>query len=132
MFRFIPDLEQAVIDKLAAEHPGLSIGTREPVPRPTQYVRLFRITGPDPQVPVDELALITVETWHKTLESRAVSLAQSIRATILRWGWERGQTLTNDGVSVTIRAAAGSAPVNLPTTDGWARYTANYLLTISH
>lgn len=132
MFHYIPDIEQAVLDKLQGENLGVEIATREPATRPTEYVRIFLGSGGETTVPVHERFTITVEAWNRNRESKAAELANKLRTTFMRWGWERGQTLTGGGVSANIIRVDGGRPVNYPGADGWARFTATYQFTISH
>lgn len=126
--RFLPDPEQAVIDKLTPAV-GVTVSTREPAPRPARYLRVFRIDAATNRVPVHETITLTVEAWHKSLESAALALAQTARQELSRWGWEKAQTLTNGGRTARIVSATpASGPINLPSTDGWARYTFNVVL----
>lgn len=132
MFDYLPDGEQALIDKLARDHPDLTIGTREPAAPTTGWVRLFRSTGDDRLRGVTGTETYVIESWHKNRESVAASTAMTIRATILAWGFNRGHTLTDGGHTALIRATAATMPVNLPDPDGRARYTFNANLTLRH
>ena len=107
MFDYLPDGEQAFIDKLARDHPDLTIGTREPAAPTTGWVRLFRSTGDDRLRGVTGTETYVIESWHKNRESVAATTAM-------------------------IRATAATMPVNLPDPDGRARYTFHANLTLRH
>ena len=132
MFKYIPDVEQAIIDKLKADLPGIVFATREPSPRPTEYVRIFAGTGSEAPVPTQETFTVTVESWHRNREARANAVADMVRRQLMHWGWARGVRLENDGVTSDVRKVTGSRPVSYPGEDGWARYTATYPFTITH
>lgn len=132
MFEYLPDGEQALIDKLSRAHPDLTISTREPAAPATAWVRLFRTTGEDRLYGVTGTETYVIESWHKNRESIAAATAMKLRTTILTWGFNRGQTLTNDGRTGLIRSTGASLPVNLPDPDGRARYTFNANLVLRH
>ena len=132
MFNYLPDAEQAIIDKLKADLPGIVFATREPSPRPDEYVRLFLGAGSEAPVPTQESFTVTVESWHRNRESRANAVAEMVRCQLMGWGWARGVRLENNGVSSDVRRVTGARPVSYPGEDGWARYTATYQLTITH
>ncbi|MEX3610066.1 hypothetical protein VVR12_03320 [Rothia sp. LK2588] len=132
MFHYLPDAEDAILTKLSGELPGVLVATREPATRPTEWVRLYIGGGGDAPVPVHERFTVTVETWHKSRESAAAALANRIRTILAGWGFQRGQTLTSDGVTARIITVAAPRPVSYPPGDGWSRYTATYQFTVSH
>lgn len=132
MFNYLPDVEQAIIDKLTSDLPGIVFATREPSPRPNEYVRLFAGAGSEAPVPTQETFTVTVEAWHRNRESRANAVANMVRRQLMLWGWARAVRLSNDGVEADVRRVNGSRPVSYPGEDGWARYTATYQFTITH
>lgn len=132
MLNFLPDAEQAIIDKLGRANLGVPIGSREPSPRPIKYIKIF-LGGSGGNPPATyESFMVTIEAWAKGNETAANSLAMKAHKEILRWGWGRGEYLENDGVKSYIQKVAGGRPINYPDADGWARYTATYQFTISH
>ena len=132
MFDYLPDPEQAIIDKLTPLFPGVPIGTREPLPRPAKYIKIF-IGGAAGDVPATyESFTLTVETWVKGNETAANRLAGQIRKIIMGWGWGYGATLQNEGVKTHIQKTSGPRPISYPPGDGYARYTATYQLSIKH
>ncbi|WP_178945903.1 hypothetical protein [Kocuria sp. TGY1127_2] len=132
MFDYLPDGEQALIEKLSAAHPDLIISTREPAAPATAWVRLFRITGDDRLYGVTGTETYAIESWHKNRESLASKTAMDLRTTILTWGFNRGQKLTNDEHTALIRSTGASMPINLPDPDGRTRYTFNANLVLRH
>lgn len=132
MFRYLPDVDQAVIDKLAEAFPGEKFGTREPSPRPTQYTRLFVHEGGTAPTPTQDRFLVTVEEWHKDRESITNQAAARHRVEVMRWGWARGEYLENGGVRAQIRSVTSTTPATLPSEDGWARTTVTYQFTVDH
>lgn len=130
MFDYLPDAEQALIDKLTAAYPDLPIGTREPAGSTTAWVRLFRIDGTDNTYGATGQHTFEIESWHRNRESIAATTAMDIRHTLQAWGFNRGQRLVNGGHTARIRAASASMPVSLPDPDGRARYRFTVTFTL--
>lgn len=131
MIEFIADVEAAVVTALKAALPGVPVSTREPAPRPREWVRVFGSGSSDAPVPVYEAVAFTVEVWSEDGEPAASALASRIRSEVTRWGWERGFELSFGGESARVVKARAPRPVSYPPGERWARYTATYQLVLS-
>ncbi|WP_346844616.1 hypothetical protein [uncultured Rothia sp.] len=131
MITFMKDIEKATRAQLLKTFPNIPISSREPAPRPDQWIKYFIGQGSTTHNPVHESITLTIEVWNQNNEEQANQLAQKIRLEISRWGWERGFYLDDGKTRARVISTSTPRPVSYPPGERWSRYTGTYQIVLS-